>query len=273
MRVLVTNDDGIRATGIHMLTKAIRALGHDVLVVAPEREMSGSSSSMGPLAHDDHVRYREVSVDGLDGVPAYAIDGPPALCVIAAASAGFGPAPDIVVSGINPGLNCGRATLHSGTVGAALTAAHWGVPALAVSIESGDVQHWDTAATFAQVAFQALVAAPMLDAGHPLTRGPMGGRRVVNVNVPNRPLVDVRGLRHAVLAPLGAVRTVITGRSDDRLHIGHEPVTQELPADSDTRLVREGYVAVTFLSSVASIDVHDTRPVDGPPEDLWWEHA
>jgi 5'-nucleotidase len=273
MRVLVTNDDGIRATGIHMLARAIRALGHDVVIVAPEHEMSGSSSSMGPLAHADHVRYREVSVDGLAGVPAYAIDGPPALCVIAAASAGFGPAPDIVVSGINPGLNCGRATLHSGTVGAALTAAHWGFPALAVSIESGDVQHWDTAATFAQVAFQALAADPMLDAGHPLTDGPMRGRRVVNVNVPNRPLADVRGLRHATLAPLGAVRTVITGRSSDRLLIGHEPVTEELPEGSDTRLVKGGYVAVTFLSSVASVDALAAQPTGASPEDLWWEHA
>ena len=76
-----------------------------------------------------------VELPGLAGVPAYALDGAPGLCVLAARLGGFGDPPDVVMSGINPGCNTGRAVLHSGTVGAALTAANFGVRGLAVSID------------------------------------------------------------------------------------------------------------------------------------------
>ena len=69
--------------------------------------MSGSSSSMGTMAHADHLSYEEVELRELAGVAAFAVDGPPAACVIAARLGGFGSPPDLVVSGINPGFNCG----------------------------------------------------------------------------------------------------------------------------------------------------------------------
>ena len=223
-------------------------MGHDVFVVAPNREMSGSSSSMGPMAHADHISYEQVVLAELPDVPAFALDGPPAMCVIAATLGGFGAPPDFVVSGVNPGFNCGRATLHSGTVGAALTAAQWGCSGLAVSIGLADRIHWSTAAAYAQAALGALAgAAP---------------RTTVNLNVPNVALDAVRGIRFAELAPFNAVRTVITGRSVGRLHVALQPTELSVPEGTDTALVNEGFATITFLSSVMSVN----PPYAGDPE-------
>jgi len=231
-----------------VLAVAVRELGHEVVVVAPDREMSGSSSSMGPMAHADYISYEEVVLAELPGVSAYAVDGPPAMCVIAATLGGFGAPPDVVVSGINPGFNCGRATLHSGTVGAALTAAQWGCSGLAVSIGLADRIHWATAAAYAQAALGALLdAAP---------------RSTVNLNVPNLALDDVRGIRYAELAPFNAVRSVITGHSSGRIHVTQQPTELPVPEGTDTALVTQGFATITFLATVSAVN----PPYAGDPE-------
>ena len=135
MKVLVTNDDGVESAGLHALVRALVDDGRDVLVVAPDRDMSGSGAAIGQIHIDEHIDADKVELPGLPGVPAYAVDGPPGLCVLAARLGGFGDPPDVVVSGINPGCNTGRAVLHSGTVGAALTAANFGGRGLAISID------------------------------------------------------------------------------------------------------------------------------------------
>ena len=127
MKVLVTNDDGIDAPGLHALARALVADGRDVVVVAPARDMSGSGAAIGQVHLDETSTPAGSSCRGCAGVPAYAVDGAPGLCVLAARLGGFGDPPDVVMSGINPGCNTGRAVLHSGTVGAALTAANFGV--------------------------------------------------------------------------------------------------------------------------------------------------
>ncbi|MGH6692172.1 MAG: 5'/3'-nucleotidase SurE, partial [Gammaproteobacteria bacterium] len=135
MRVLVTNDDGVASPGLHALARALVDDGHDVIVVAPDREMSGSAAAIGQVHIEGGIDAERVDLPRLDGVLAYAVAGPPGLCVLTARLGGFGDPPDLVVSGINPGCNTGRAVLHSGTVGAALTAANFGCRGLAVSID------------------------------------------------------------------------------------------------------------------------------------------
>ena len=135
MKVLVTNDDGIESAGLHALVRALVGDGRDVVVAAPDCDMSGSGAAIGHIHADEHIDAELVELPGLPGVPAYAVDGPPALCVLSARLGGFGEPPDLVVSGINPGCNTGRAVLHSGTVGAALTAANFGCRGIAVSID------------------------------------------------------------------------------------------------------------------------------------------
>lgn len=128
MRILVTNDDGISSTGLHVLARTMRQHG-DVIVVAPDTEYSGAGASLGAL-HLIQPQARRTAVTGVD--EAWTINGPPALCTMFARFGLFGRF-DLVVSGINPGANVGRAVYHSGTVGAALTARNGGVSSVAVS--------------------------------------------------------------------------------------------------------------------------------------------
>ncbi len=140
--------------------------------------------------------------------PTYGIDGPPALAVILACVGGFGPRPDIVLSGINHGVNVGRSAMHSGTVGAALTAAHFGLRCLAVSIRWGDDPvPWETPATMAGALVPVLEQAP---AGTTL-----------NLNVPNVALGELRGLRHGRLGRGGTIRSAVHVTGDDDTPLPH----------------------------------------------------
>lgn len=238
MRVLVTNDDGIDAPGLHALALALDGAGYQVVVAAPDRDHSGYGAALGDVGAgvDPHLRIAEASIPGGERVPAWSVAGPPALCVLAARLGGFGDPPDIVVSGINPGNNTGRAVLHSGTVGAALTGANLGISGVAVSVAGRDAPRFDTAATVALAALGWLVTAPT--------------RTVLNVNVPALDADALRGTRWATLAPFGTVRSTLSGEGSDRLDLNLVETAAELPPDSDTALVRAGYVAVTTLTGI-----------------------
>jgi len=240
MRLLVTNDDGIWAPGICALASAMAETGHDVVVAAPDEERSGSSAALGVLNQDDFVDSSRVDLPGVEGVPCHAVAGPPGLCVIASRLGGFGDPPDLVVSGVNPGPNTGRSVLHSGTVGAALTAANFGAKGLAVSIGVGEDYHWDTATEMARRALEWLCDAPE--------------RTVLNVNVPNRPLSEVLGVRWARLAPFGTVQTALRGTHEGRLQMAFAQTTADLPPDSDTALVLAGYVTASTLTGIQAIE-------------------
>jgi len=215
----------------------VAGAGYDTVVVAPKDEYSGAGAALGPVQLDQSLEYDTIEIPGLEDVPVYGLDGPPALCVVLARLGGFGDPPDVVVSGINPGNNTGRSILHSGTVGAAMTGAGFGVPGLAVSIgahRDDDFEpHWATAATVGVSALEWL-----------LTRS---DRTILNVNVPNVPLEEVRGVRLARLAPFGTVRTAIVEAGHGRLQFELRATEEQLDPDTDTALVLAGYVAVTPL--------------------------
>src|SRR3954453_20005613 len=250
MRILVTNDDGVDCVGIHVLASRLGALG-DVVVAAPDREYSGASAALGTL----HLIRPEVRRIAIDGVPeAWSVSGPPALCVVFSRLGVFSGKFDLVVSGINPGANAGRAIYHSGTVGAALTARNGGVSGVAISQavtgfgvegqgwdEMLEDQHWDTAA---EVGFR--VARTMLG---DLPATPI----VVNVNVPNLPLSDLAGWRRTDVASmppraLASAELVPKVGHDDAFEVRMEwgdPIV--LPLDTDGGAVEAGYVSVTAL--------------------------
>ncbi|MCZ7527436.1 MAG: 5'/3'-nucleotidase SurE [Acidimicrobiia bacterium] len=237
MRILVTNDDGVDAPGLAALAGALSRAGHEILVVAPADDRSGSSAAIGPLHRLGPVPMVEHRWPDQPDVPVFSLDVPPAVAVYAACLGGFGPVPDLVASGINPGPNTGHLVLHSGTVGAALTAAGLGVSGLAVSLMIGDELHWDTAAAFAA-------------ASVPWFTGDGAAPRVLNVNVPNVPLAEVRGVRDAELAPYGTVWTATAG-SDGR-HLQLEFTGDAPPAEpgTDLALLLDGFVAVTPLAPI-----------------------
>lgn len=236
MRILITNDDGYQSRGIGVLAGAVAAAGHDIVVVAPDRDQSGCGAGIGQWHMDEHIDVEDVALPDAPGVRAIAVRGTPALAVFAANLGAFGDPPELVVSGINPGLNTGRATLHSGTVGAALTAANLGLSGLAVSQDYGDPMLWTTAAELAVEAIGWLEDAP--------------DRTVLNLNVPNTAPGVVKGIRWATLAPFGSVRAAIADSTDGRLQMEFREVEDELPADSDTALVFAGYAAVSSLVGI-----------------------
>ena len=232
--VLVTNDDGVGAPGLAALAVAAAGLGH-VVVVAPVDDRSGAGAAVAPAWLDDGIRLSKVFVDGLG--PAYAVEGPPALCVLAGVSGGLGVRPRMVAAGVNRGPNTGLAILHSGTVGAALTAGNLGFPALAVSIDSTAPVHFDTAAMVASSAIAWLLQAP---AG-----------TVLNVNVPDLPFHQVRGVREAPLARFGTVaatmRTAGQGEAET-LHVRLGSGGGASEGGTDAALLAAGFVTVTCVT-------------------------
>ena len=165
-----------------------------------------------------------------------AIDGPPGLAVIAAMFGAFGDPPELVVSGINSGLNTGPLVLHSGTVGAALTAQNFGASAIAVSLESSDPWRWDTACAFAgDLATWLCDHAPL--------------RTVLSLNVPARSIDDVKGLRWCSLGSTGSVRVAV-GDGHSGLQFEFQARDNEDDEQSDEQLVRAGWATVTALRGV-----------------------
>lgn len=236
MRLLLTNDDGVESEGIHVLAATMVDRGYEVVVVAPDRDWSGASAAVGHIRPDEQVDVRRVDLPGCPDVEAWALAGPPALAAFAARLGAFGAQPDLVVSGINAGLNAGRAVLHSGTVGAVLTGQNLGWSGLAVSLQPSEPWWWQTAATLAADALELVVDAP--------------ARSALNLNVPARPLEEVRGMRWARMATFGEVRAAVEGAEEGRLQFRFDaPHEQEHP-DSDSALLREGYATLTALVGV-----------------------
>jgi 5'-nucleotidase len=126
MRILITNDDGINAQGLLPLVQWAQHLG-EVTVIAPKEEQSGKSHGI-----EIHKAFEMKKVDFAPGIEAYALDSTPADCV-RVAILGMKKQFDLVISGINRGLNIGQDTIYSGTVGAIFEANALGVPALAFS--------------------------------------------------------------------------------------------------------------------------------------------
>jgi 5'-nucleotidase len=231
-RVLVTNDDGVHAAGILALAVALAEAGHDVVVAAPLSDMSGSGAALGP-GHAKGVRTERLQIPDLADVPIYGVDGPPGMCVMAAHLGAFGDRPDVIASGINHGANTGRSILFSGTVGAALAAANFGLRGVAVSQNLGEPWHIETGAQLGAAALEWVLGRPT--------------GTVLNVNVPNLPLDDVRGVRSGRLAPFGVVRTVLEGESDGHLQLVLRDTEEQLDPDTDTMLVNDGFVSVNAL--------------------------
>ncbi len=205
MRILVTNDDGVAAPGLAALTRALVAWAAragdggtvsppEIIVVAPSSNYSGAGAAVGSVTDGTTITYQRAFVDGAEGVEAYGLDASPALSVIAGALGAVGPKPDLVLSGINHGVNVGRSVLHSGTVGAALTASQLGISALAVSLGVGaEPDPWESAADLAVALIPMLTAAPV--------------RTVLNLNVPHLPLADIRGVRWARVSGAGLIKS------------------------------------------------------------------
>jgi len=171
MKILLSNDDGVHAKGIKVLFESLSAL-FDVTLVAPDRNCSGASNSL-TLVNPLRTHTLE---NGF-----IAVNGTPTDSVHLAISQLMDPQPDLVVAGINHGANLGDDTLYSGTVAAATEGRHMGMPAIAVSLV-GDT-HFETAAAIVVRLIQRL------------KENPLPQDQILNVNVPDIPLADLKGFK------------------------------------------------------------------------------
>jgi 5'-nucleotidase len=244
-RVLVTNDDGIDAPGLHVLARAAVEAGHEVTVAAPAQQSSGSSASIMAAEEDGRIIVERRTLESLQGLVAFAVHGGPGLIALIGARGGFGETADVVLSGINHGANVGRAILHSGTVGAALTAGLNGAWAAAVSLDVGmspSQFHWERAAEATMQQLEMLMSHP---------RG-----TVININVPNRD--THRGFVEASLAPFGIVHTTLTETGDHHIRLAVEDLPNTPLAGTDAAYLADGWVTVTGLDPVSQVPLYLT---------------
>jgi len=242
--ILVTSDDGFESDGLWKAVEALLPLG-ELLVVAPDRQWSGAGRSMPPQVSG---RYQALDRE-LHGRPvrAYAIDASPALCVVHALIELAPRRPALVVAGINHGANLSTEVTVSGTVGAALEAATFGLPALAVSLDMDAVYHLtghDGADYAAAQAFTRQFARLLLERELPFDAD------MLNVNLPREatpatPWRLTRLSRFRYYVPVAPDRSVGPGRP------GYRPLEDAEAAEPDSDIYAlhvDGVVSVTPLS-------------------------
>lgn len=234
MHILVTNDDGIQSPGLLALSQVMRDLGM-VTVLAPDRNWSASGHVK---TLDRPLRVKEARL--ADGERALATDGAPSDCV-ALALLGLLPGPiDLVVAGINGGPNLGHDLTYSGTVTAAMEAAIWGVPGIAFSLDMPEqLKGMPDYGPAAQVARR--IAAGVISNGMP-------PGVLLSVNVPYRPLEEIRGMR-ITRQGLRIYRDELVRREDPRgrpyYWIGGDAPSGKVEPGTDIGALHEGYVSIT----------------------------
>lgn len=228
MRFLLTNDDGIRATGLATLERALTGLA-TLDVVAPDRERSASGHSL-TLEHPLRVAQLDANH--------WAVSGTPTDAVLLAIETLLPERPDWVISGINHGPNMAEDVTYSGTVSAALEGALLGVPAIAISLAGRGELLFDEVAPMVRHVIEHLV------------RFRLARNQLLNVNVPNVPAAAMHGIRVTRLGSRQYHDSVIPRkdpRGRDYFWIGGTGPEWAPDERSDAHAVAEGFVSVTPL--------------------------
>jgi 5'-nucleotidase len=232
--LLLSNDDGIHAPGLAVLRQACLPLG-EVQIIAPDMERSANSHAI-TMHHP--LRVTEIKKGG--SPYGQAVNGTPADCVKLGITSLVKRRPDLVLSGINQGPNTGTHVIYSGTVGAAMEAAVFGIPGIAVSLAAyGEDKDFSLAANIT-----ARLAERVLKYGLP-------DGMTLNVNVPALPLSDIHGIRLTHQAKL-RYRDHYVCRQDPRgrnyywLDGESAEVLDDSPS-ADANAVKQGYISITPL--------------------------
>jgi 5'-nucleotidase len=228
--ILVTNDDGVQSAGLLELVQALSAFAH-VIIVAPDHNWSaaGHSKTM-------HKPLRVSPGVLADGTQALVTTGSPSDCVALALLGLVPQKPDLVVSGINQGANVGHDLTYSGTVAAAMESVIGGVSAIAISLDSYELETFDIAAAFAARLAKHILAHA---GNHPL---------LLNVNVPAIPASELQGTQ---ITRLGSrlYRDALIERKDPRgrsyYWIGGDPPDGVAEVGTDIGALAAGYISVT----------------------------
>lgn len=231
MNILVSNDDGIHASGLHALAASLADIGH-VTVAAPDRERSAAGHA---ITMRDPLRAVQVSFD-ITGVRAYAVEGTPADCIKLGIDVLMDDKPDVVFSGINRGANLGTDVIYSGTVSAAIEGAIFNIPAVAMSVTSYEYLDYSAAAVLAA------------DICRTLIEHDMPSNILLNVNIPPMPIEEIKGIR---ITHMGVKRykNNYEQRYDPRgrpyYWLTGELIEEANDETSDIIAIEQGYVSIT----------------------------
>jgi len=229
MVILVTNDDGIQAPALRALKSALADLGR-VVIVAPDRDQSATSHAL--------TLYRPFRIERPEP-DVYAVDGTPTDCVIVATHGLIDEAPGLVVSGINHGPNMGEDVLYSGTVAAAMEGLAAGIPSVAVSFGSFDLEYLDSYRDRLKRLIEGIVRVKNFPKD-----------TLLNVNLPPIAGSDVKGIRVTHLGSRVFHEEIARMKDPwgrDIFWIGGGHVTWSGGEESDVRATHEGYISVTPL--------------------------
>ena len=228
MRILISNDDGVFAPGLNILASTLHSMA-DVTVVAPDRNRSGVSNS---LTLDHPLRV----VTASNGF--YSVNGTPTDCVHIAITGLLKEIPDMVISGINEGANLSDDVLYSGTVAAAIEGRFLGFPSIAVSLAGIHNEHYDTAAKVVKMLIERLRETPLtVDT-------------ILNVNVPDVPFLELKGIQVTRLGTRHIAEPTIktTDPRGRKIYwIGAPGSEQDAGPGTDFYAVNTGYVSITPL--------------------------
>jgi len=227
MHLLISNDDGITARGIQVLSSRMSLLGK-VTIVAPDQNRSGASNS---LTLDLPVRIREIAKR------TFSVSGTPTDCVHIALTGLLKKDPDMVVSGINAGANLGDDVIYSGTVAAAMEGRFLGLPAIAVSLVFKErPEHYSTAAEAVALLVERL------------SKDPLPADTILNVNVPDLPLQEIEGFEVTRLGHRHRAEPVVKTndpRGRPMYWIGPAGPEQDAGPGTDFDAIRRGYISIT----------------------------
>lgn len=232
MKILVTNDDGILSEGLWMLVQELKKIAR-VTVVTPDRELSAIGTA---VSLRQPLRIQKVK-PMVPGVEAYSIDGTPSDSVILALGKLVRGKLDMVVSGINQGLNLGEDVHISGTVSAALQGYLRGLPALAISAPYGNEQCLEPAAKVAAILVKKIGATSLPT------------RLFLNVNLPDLPLAEITGAKITRLARESHINTVEEGNRGRQKYywLVRERIRGTTDNETDIGAIEEGNISITPL--------------------------
>lgn len=233
MKILITNDDGIHARGIQTLAKTL-CVEHEVIIVAPREQKSASSHS---ISIHEPIRVKEEKLEGLN-IKAYSVVGTPADCTQIGVSL-LTKDIDLIVSGINRGINCGTDILYSGTVSAAIEGAIYNIPSIAVSMEVDwhkEDENYEKAARWTQ---------KIIDQGY---HNEFRKNVVLNLNIPHVPEEQIKGLKVCRLGKSTyQTEYVLLEEKDDKIYTIKGTRNKIEEEDSDLYYMSKGYVTLTPL--------------------------
>ena len=246
MNILVTNDDGINSPGLWALAKAMHRVGR-ITVIAPDKERSGVGSGLS-LHNGINVNKTQSMIPG---VSAYAIGGTPSDCVMLGINRLSAPGVDMVVSGINPGPNIGRDIHYSGTVMATLQGYFRKIPSIAVSLypkTREEELNYDFAAEIAEKLASNII------------NGNLKTDAIINVNVPNLPREQIKGIINTKTADTGYVKlSGVVGESTVNYTLELDKLFNSSIAEgTDIWAIHSGYVSISLLRF--EVDHHEKSP-------------